>query len=123
MSPPIFHNDEAMILCGDQDQSTIDFCLQNNYKQTDMDETITEHMYESRGYDRGFTAGTLHAHELLNKHIEYIKEWRAVLEEEGDDTKRIINCQLQINALEDAKKIIRLGHWDPDNCFNGAYTG
>ena len=70
-------------------------------------EQLTEELAESRGYDRGYTAGTRHSHELLDKHIQQLKQKRCVLEEDGKHTQHL---QTQINTLEQAKLIIRTGH-------------
>lgn len=79
-----------------------------------MHETMIESISENRGYDRGFTAGTKHAHDLLNNYIDWLKSYRSVLEEEGDCSKEVACYQTQINALEYAKMVIRKGHWDND---------
>lgn len=79
-----------------------------------MHESMTEEIAENRGYDRGFTAGTKHAHDLLNNYVDWLKSYRSVLEEEGDCSREVACYQTQINALEHAKMVIRKGHWDDD---------
>ena len=111
---PIFHRDDALILCGDQDISTIEYCINNNYKQTNMDESITEHVYETRGYDRGFTAGKLHAHELLNNYIQHLKQEVVKIEEDWPLMDKLHMLESQIHALDKAKLLIRQGHWTED---------
>ena len=86
---------------------------------TDMHPEITEEMAENRGYDRGFTAGTLHAHELLTQYMDWMKEYMTVLECEGDCQREIACYQTQLNALEYAKLLIRKGHWDSDEAKTG----
>lgn len=84
---------------------------------SDMNEHMLEQIAESRGYDRGFTAGTNHAHGLINNYVDWLKQQRSVLEEECTN-QTIINdiqvLQLQINSLEQAKFIIRRGYWEGD---------
>lgn len=75
---------------------------------------MLEQIAEERGYDRGFTAGTLHAHELLNEYINWIKDYTKVLEEEGDCQRELACYNTQVNALQQAKQLIRSGHWDGD---------
>lgn len=69
-------------------------------------------------YDRGFTAGANHTHELLNRYIEQLKYKRDVIEEEGTCPGGLINgvwaIQKQVNALEHAKHVVRKGFWDDD---------
>lgn len=88
-------------------------------KQTnDMHEQMLEELAEGRGYDRGFTAGTVHAHDLLTRYIDWLKGLRSVIEDEhGADSsiKQVMKYQHQINALEHAKLTIRKGHWDEDS--------
>lgn len=79
-----------------------------------MHEEMLEKIAEERGYDRGFTAGTLHAHELLNEYVKWIKDYMRVLEEEGDCQMEIACYNTQLNALQQAKQLIRTGHWDSD---------
>lgn len=81
---------------------------------SDMHPEMTNQIAENRGYDRGFTAGTKHAHDLLNNYVQWLKDYRAVLEEEGDCAREIACYQTQINALEYAKQVIRKGYWDDD---------
>jgi len=83
---------------------------------------MIESVAENRGYDRGFTAGTLHAHELIGKYIEWMKEYMTVLECEGDCQREIACYQTQMNALEHAKRVIRTGHWDNDQAQTGGLT-
>lgn len=86
---------------------------------SDMDPEMTNDIAESRGYDRGFTAGTLHAHELLSKYMEWMKDYMAVLECDGDCQREIACYQTQYNALEYAKLLIRIGHFDSDEAKTG----
>lgn len=80
---------------------------------SDMHESINEEIAESRGYDRGFTAGTLHAHELLNSYIDNLKYKRSVWEEEGFPRMDALHAiQTSIQCLEQAKLYIRQGHID-----------
>lgn len=80
---------------------------------SDMHENINEEIAESRGYDKGFTAGTLHAHELINTYIDKLKHKRAVWEEEGwPRMDAIYTIQKQVECLEQAKLYIRQGHID-----------
>lgn len=67
-----------------------------------MDESITEHMYESRGYDRGFTAGTLHCHELVNEYINKIQT---------QPLEPMIKSNM-IMQLEEIKLLFRKGYID-----------
>lgn len=80
----------------------------------DMHEAMIEEIAENRGYDRGFTAGTKHAHDLLSEYVEWFKDYRAVLEDEGDCPGDVKLFQKHINVLENAKLLIRRGHWDSD---------
>lgn len=78
---------------------------------------MIEQIAEERGYDRGFTAGTKHAHDLLSRYIDWLKELRTVTEDEhGADSSitQVMKYQHQVNALEHAKLTIRKGHWDED---------
>ena len=79
---------------------------------SDMHQDITSHVYESRGYDQGVTAGMLRAHELINEYIDNLKHKRAVIEEEHPRMDAIYRIQVQINAAEDMKLLIRKGHSD-----------
>ena len=84
---------------------------------SDINEQMVEQIAESRGYDRGFTAGTNHAHGLINNYIDWLKQQRSVLEEENTSEPGINDIQvlqLQINSLEQAKFIIRRGYWQGD---------
>jgi hypothetical protein len=69
---------------------------------------IEAQVAESCNYDKGFTAGTRHAHNLINQYIESIKHTRGVLEE---DNHNVSDVQHQINCLEQAKSFIRLGYF------------
>jgi hypothetical protein len=80
----------------------------------DMNEQMLESIAEERGYDRGFTAGTLHAHNLLDKYLQALKQQRSVYESEYMFESRVHDTQKQINAIEYAKQVIRTGHWDDD---------
>lgn len=80
---------------------------------SDTHPSMTEQLAEDRGYDRGFTAGTAHAHELVNKLLAELKHKRAVAEEEGwprYDQEYML--QNQINVLGEVKLLIRKGHYD-----------
>jgi hypothetical protein len=83
-----------------------------------MHEEMIEQIAENRGYDRGFTAGTKHAHDLLTNYENWIKDYIKTLEQfedEPDDCLREIACyKTQLGALEYAKMVIRRGHWDDD---------
>jgi hypothetical protein len=81
---------------------------------SDMHPEMINEIAESRGYDRGFTAGTLHAHELVGQYMKWIEEYISVLEDEGDCQREIACYQTQWNALDSAKKLIRTGHFDCD---------
>ena len=78
-----------------------------------MHDEMIEQIAEERGYDRGFTAGTLHAHELLDKHLSNLEHKRTVAESEGwikyDEEYTL---QTQINLLQDMKLLIRKGHYE-----------
>lgn len=88
-----------------------------------MDEHMLEQLAESRGYDRGFTAGTLHAHELLDKHIENLKHKRAVAEEDGwARYDQMYMFQIEINCVEQMKLLIRTGHYDTEQLNNNKTT-
>lgn len=78
-----------------------------------MNEEINAEVHESRGYDRGFTAGTKHAHDLLDTHLTELKHKRQVLESESGFTgmQDIMQTQLQINTVEQMKLLIRTGHY------------
>lgn len=81
-----------------------------------MHEEMLEQMAENRGYDRGFTAGTKHAHDLLNNYIDWINDYIKTLQDESDDCLREIACyKTQLGALDYAKMVIRRGHWDDDS--------
>ena len=74
---------------------------------------MIEQIAEERGYDRGFTAGTLHAHELLNKKLESLKHKRIVAESEGwmrYDEEYLLQHQLKL--VEELKLLIRTGHYE-----------
>lgn len=79
---------------------------------SDMHQDINAHVHESRGYDRGFTAGVHRAHELINEYITYIKHKRAVMEEEHPRMDEMYRIQTQINTAEHLKLLIRKGHSD-----------
>ena len=62
---------------------------------------------ESKGYDRGFTAGTAHAHELLNKYLTDLKHKRAVAESEGwPRYDQEYALQIQIKLIDELKLLI-----------------
>ena len=84
-----------------------------NTMKHDMDPEINAHVHESRGYDKGFTAGTLHANELLNTHLTNLKHKRSVLESENGyvGMDEIMNIQIQIKVIEQMKLLIRTGHY------------
>ena len=82
---------------------------------SDMHPQMANDIAESRGYDRGFTGGILHAHNLLSQYIDWLNEYIIVLEEEGDCSHEISCYRTQINALQYAKLTIRKGHWDADS--------
>lgn len=82
---------------------------------SDMHEDISDHVAESRGYDRGFTAGTTHAHELLNKYLTDLKHKRAVAESEGwPRYDQEYALQIQIKLIDELKLLIRKGFYDQD---------
>jgi hypothetical protein len=80
---------------------------------------MIEDIAENRGYDRGFTAGTLHAHELIGQYMDWMKTYMKVLEEEGDCQQEMVCYQTQYNALDYARLLIRVGHFDSDNAKAG----
>ena len=86
---------------------------------SDMHPEMANEIAENRGYDRGFTAGTLHAHELINQYMDWMKDYMSVLEDEGDCSREIACYQTQWNALDHAKLIIRTGHFDNDEGKTG----
>ena len=78
-----------------------------------MHEDITQHVAEQHGYDRGFTAGTLHAHSLLNEYQDNLKYKRSVYEAEGNLSASSMNIlNVQINSIDHAKLILRKGTVD-----------
>jgi len=79
-----------------------------------MHDAMLEKIAEDRGYDRGFTAGTKHAHDLIESYIDWIKDYIRVLDDEGDCSFEISCYQTQLNALSHAKYVIRKGYWDDD---------
>jgi hypothetical protein len=81
---------------------------------SDMHPEMANNIAENRGYDRGFTAGTLHAHNLIDQYMDWIKDYMVVLEDEGDCQRELACYQTQWNALDAAKKLIRTGHFDCD---------
>lgn len=82
---------------------------------SDIHPEIQDQVAESRGYDRGFTAGTAHAHELLNKYLTDLKHKRAVHESEGWlSYDKEYALQTQIKLIDDLKLLIRTGHYDRD---------
>lgn len=83
---------------------------------TDMNIEMAESIAEERGYDRGFTAGTKHSHDLISQYVAWLKDKRTVIESDNLHGMEydIMTCQKQINALEYAKRVIRTGHWDDD---------
>ncbi len=87
-----------------------------------MHDSMIESIAENKGYDRGFTAGTLHAHELIGKYMDWMNEYVSVLEEEGDCQREIACYQTQLSALKYAKKLIRTGHWDSDDVYHKENT-
>ena len=84
-----------------------------------MHDEMIESIAEERGYDRGFTAGTLHAHNLINQYMDWMKDYMTVLESEGDCEREIACYQTQWNALAHAKLVIRTGHFDNDEATTG----
>ena len=82
---------------------------------SDTHPEIQDQVAESRGYDRGFTAGTAHAHELLNKYLTDLKHKRTVAESEGwPSYDRDFMLQTQIRLIDELKLLIRKGHYDQD---------
>lgn len=80
-----------------------------------MHEHMLEQLAENRGYDRGFTAGTKHAHDLVNNYIDWINNYIKALQEESNDCLREVACyKTQLGALDYVKMVIRKGHWDDD---------
>lgn len=79
-----------------------------------MHEEMLEQIAENRGYDRGFTAGTKHAHDLLGNYISWIQDYCTVLESEGDCQREIACYKTQLGALEHAQYVVRKGHWEDD---------
>lgn len=86
---------------------------------TDMHPEMANEIAENRGYDRGFTAGTLHAHNLIGQYMDWMNEYMTVLEAEGDCQHEIACYRTQWNALDQAKLIIRTGHFDSDEATTG----
>ena len=90
--------------------------MDDPYYHINMPQDTPPHTDE---YDRGFTAGAAHTHELLSQYISWLKSSRAVIEEEGAHRHGVMNqvqtIQKQINALEYAKLVVRKGYWD-DEC-------
>ena len=79
---------------------------------------MIEQIAEERGYDRGFTAGTKHAHDLISHYIQWVKQLRSVVEDELGhvvSSPEVMKYQHQTAALEHAKLTIRKGHWDEDS--------
>ena len=80
-----------------------------------MHDEMIESIAEQRGYDRGFTAGTLHAHELLNEQLVNLKHKRTVAESEGwiryDEDYLLLH---QIKLVEELKLLIRRGFYEPE---------
>jgi len=78
-----------------------------------MHEEMIREIAESKGYDRGFTAGTLHAHELLNKKLVDLEHKQTVAESEGwPRYDQDIMFQIQMKTIRDMKLLIRKGHYD-----------
>lgn len=78
-----------------------------------MHEQMLEQVAEERGYDRGFTAGTRHAHDLLNQYLDSLKYKRGVIEEDGRYSPESMDLlRARIDSVERAKLIIRTGHFD-----------
>lgn len=84
-----------------------------------MHENVIESIAENRGYDRGFAAGKLHAHNLIGQYMDWMKDYITVLECEGDCQREIACYQTQYNALDYAKLLIRIGHFDSDEAKTG----
>lgn len=77
---------------------------------------MTEEIAENRGYDRGFTAGTLHAHNLLDKRLVDLEHKQTVAESEGwPSYDKDLLFQIQMNTIRDLKLLIRKGHYDEDS--------
>lgn len=79
---------------------------------------MIEQIAENRGYDRGFTAGTKHAHELISHYAEWVKQLRSVIEVEHGHVvtdSEMMKYQHQATALEHAKLTIRKGYWDENS--------
>lgn len=83
-----------------------------------MHDEMIESIAEQRGYDKGFTGGTLYAHELINEYIQDLKHKRSVLEADGAHRRGVMNeiqtLQKQINALQHAKLTIRKGLYESE---------
>lgn len=73
---------------------------------------MLESIAEERGYDRGFTAGTKHAHDLLDQHLTTLKHKRKVMEEECYKYDVLYRLEYEIKLLQDMKLLIRTGHYD-----------
>lgn len=86
---------------------------------SDMHPEITSEIAERKGYDRGFTAGTHHAHQLIEQYMNWMKDYCTMLEAEGDCNREISCYQTQLNALDHAKLLIRKGYWDSDEAKTG----
>ena len=72
---------------------------------------MMQQMHESRGYDRGFSAGVKHTHYLVNEHINALKSRRGVTEEDScTGMKQVMDIQHQINLLQQIKLDIRKGY-------------
>jgi len=84
-----------------------------------MHDEMIESIAENRGYDRGFTGGTLHAHNLIGQYMDWMNEYMTVLEAEGDCQREVACYRTQWNALNQAKQIIRTGHFDSDEARTG----
>jgi hypothetical protein len=84
-----------------------------------MHDEMIESIAENKGYDRGFTAGTLHAHNLIGQYMDWMNEYMTVLEVEGDCQREVSCYRTQWNALNQAKHIIRTGHFDSDEAKTG----
>jgi hypothetical protein len=75
-----------------------------------MHEDITRHVAEGQGYDRGFTAGTRQAHELLTQFQDTLKHKRNAHETQGNLSTSSMNIlNVQINSIDHAKLILRKG--------------
>lgn len=84
-----------------------------------MHPEMADDIAENRGYDRGFTAGTLHAHNLIDQYMSWMNEYMNVLESEGDCQREVACYRTQWNALNHAKYVIRTGHFDNDDARSG----